>query len=59
MIVNTSISSELPLPYRDITVTLGSQTQFQSISVPNQSTLFQFGQVDFNRKDYPLKMYHP
>jgi len=56
VMINTSISSEFPLPSRDITVTLGSETQFQRIYVPTESIQFEFTELNSNRKEYPLKI---
>ena len=54
IVINASISSELPYAKRNITVALGSQVQSQEFTIPLEFVVFEFGGLDSKNKTYPL-----
>ncbi|CAF0996202.1 unnamed protein product [Rotaria sordida] len=56
IIVNASISSELPYEKRNITVKLGTNIQSKVFNVPLESVTFAFDGLDPEPKEYPLKI---
>ncbi len=56
IIINASISSELPYEIRNITVTLGSKTQSQEFTTPLDSIQFEFDGLNVENKTYPLML---
>lgn len=56
IMVNTSISSDLPFEKRNITVQLASQTQLQTVMVPNETAQFSFGYLNSIVANYSLSV---
>ena len=56
IIVNASISLELPYDSRQITVTLGSESKSQTLDPSIEFVEFQFDLVGQMPKDYPLSV---
>ncbi|CAF1355300.1 unnamed protein product [Rotaria sordida] len=56
IIVNASISSELPYEKRNITVKLGTNIQSKVFNVPLESVTFAFDGLDPEPKEYPLQI---
>ena len=56
VVVNASISLELPFTKRNITVTFGSENQSEILDLHTESVVFRFDQIDSKPKDYLLKV---
>ena len=56
VLVNTSISSELPYTQRNVTVTFGSQNQSYALNSSTEIAVFQFNQIDSQPRDYLLRV---
>lgn len=54
IIINASISSELPYTKRNITVKLGSEIQSRIFDIPLKSVEFEFDGLDLKPQDYPF-----
>ena len=56
VLVNASISLELPYTQRNITVFFDSQNQSYALNSTTEFVLFQFDQIDSQTRDYTLKV---